>query len=164
MGFDNDDRRWKKYYKTHLLIPRSSCVHSSQLALKLLITVRVKFQILHFCMEVALSVWPFKKKEYLEISCSQQYPIVVHKKKRKKRVKHCKIKINCLKKQHNTKSCFSPLSTSPSFSKAHCSAMRFLRSPTCALHMLLPGANETRLSYSTIFRDKKMCEHKALQC
>lgn len=30
-----------------------------------------------------------------------------------------------------------------------------LKSPTCALHMLLPGASETKLSYATLFRDKK---------
>lgn len=39
--------------------------------------------------------------------------------------------------------------------------MRFLKSPTCALHMLLPGASETRQSYASPFRNKRMCEQKA---
>lgn len=45
---------------------RSLCAHPvftpHNLPLKLLITVRVKFKILHFCMELALSLWLFEKK------------------------------------------------------------------------------------------------------
>lgn len=114
--------RWKKYSTAYLLIPRSSSL--LQLSLKLPITVSESsnFAFMHGVGFVSVAIY---KKLYLQISCSKQYPKVVHKKKSKKRGNHCKKKILLLKKATQHQSCFSPLSTPPSFSKAHCSAMRF---------------------------------------
>lgn len=65
------------------------------------------------------------------------------------------------KKQHNTSPASVPRPSVPHFPRHTALPCAFLKSPTRALHMLLPGANETKLSYATPFRNKRMCEHKA---
>lgn len=160
---DVNDRQ-KKIFNDHPLTPRSSCRHFSQFALKLLIAVRVKFQILHFCMELALSVWLFGKK--MEKNSILHTTVAKRSAQKEKKGRNTVRKNDLLlfkkgKKATQQRPRFSPPSLCPSFPKAHCSAMRFLKSPTCALHMLLPGANETRQSYASPFRNKRMCEQKA---
>lgn len=121
-------------------------------------------------MELALSVWLFKKQKQKQKKPKDSLHTTVAKssaqKEKKGETQQEKKKKDVLLSKKKKKATqhgprFSPLSLGPSFPKAHCSAMRFLKSPTCALHMLLPGANETRLSYASLFRNRRMCEHKA---
>lgn len=85
-------------------------------------------------MELALSVWQFEKiipKDFQLITVPNGS---AQKEKGDKKGETLQDKKYCFKKAAQHKPCFSPPSTSPSFSKAHCSAMRFLKSPTLATY------------------------------
>lgn len=112
-------------------------------------------------MELALSVWLLKKRKK-----SKNVPLTTvanssaQKEKKKGEIIAMKKIIIAFKEEEKKtvqhKPCFSP-----PVPWSLISAMRFLKSPIRVLHMLLPGANETKLSYASPFRDKRMCEHKA---
>lgn len=139
----------KKNYRDHPLTSRSSCLHSSKLALKTPENCQTErnFQ---FC----ISAWSwlclcgcFKKTKQQQKKKTKDSLLTTvakssaQKEKKKGRNTTRKKWFIALKeeKKHNINPALVP-----SFPKAHCSAMRFLKSPTCALHMLLPRANETK--------------------
>ena len=109
--------------------------------------------------------------QYLKIPCSQQVAkSSAQKETKKKREKHSKKKITYRfqkerekKKQHNTSPALVPRPFGPPHFPRHTALpCAFLKSPTCALHMLLPGANETKTVLCfTIIGIRRMCEHKA---
>ena len=110
--------------------------------------------------------------QYLKIPCSQQVAkSSAQKETKKKREKHSKKKITYRfqkerkkKKATQHKPRFSPASLwpPPHFPRHTALPCAFLKSPTCALHMLLPGASETKTVLCfTIIGIRRMCEHKA---
>lgn len=170
MMIDSEQKKKKKITKTIRSLLAHPVFIPHNLPLKLLKTVRVEFKILHFCMELAfLCVCGcFKKKKKKKLKMPKNFPLTTvanssaQKEKGRNTARKKKRSIAFeKKKKSNTTQSPALVPPVPSFPKAHCSAMRFLKSPTCALHMLLPGANETKLSYATPFRNKRMCEHKA---
>lgn len=148
-----------------MLTLRPSCLHSSRLALRTPDTCQTEG---NFCMELAFFFLcgclkkkrKKKKKEYLKRSFSRQVANSSAP-KRKETGRNTKNELLLLEKRRKKKHepCFRPCNLDPSF--PNCSAMRFLKSPYLALHMLLPGADGTKLSNASPFRDKRMCEHKA---